>query len=123
VAEQATVKFPSKFQETFIASLKFWGPERYEHPWQLALERILIGSGASALTTSFVEPSPHPDGCLFWRPLYREGDLAYVQNQMLFFNSEQSVFGRSAMEVNAARETCDFGRLEDFQMGHFGTEY
>jgi hypothetical protein len=78
------------YSETFIASLAYWTHEQYERHWMIALDRIVSAEGRSALITSFVEP--RTEGFLLWWPLYRDGDLVYIQNHILFFDQLSKPF-------------------------------
>ena len=70
--------------ETFTSSLMRWTRANYERHWIAALRRLTNGGDRSALITSYIDPVA--DGFLIWWPLYRSGDVIYVQNQMLFFD-------------------------------------
>jgi hypothetical protein len=76
--------------ETFVSSLVCWGRVGYERQWDAAIQRLLAGAAVSALITSYVEPSM--SNHLMWWPLYREGKVVYVQNQMLFFDQLNAQF-------------------------------
>jgi len=99
-----------EFQETFIASLFFWSRTQYEQHWRTALERIIAGATQSALITSYAEPPANVTGddYLVWWPLYREGDLVYVHNQLLFFRQLSRPFSvEHPWESIGERETVD----------------
>jgi hypothetical protein len=83
-----------EFHETFIASLFFWSRTQYEHHWRTALERIVGGATQSALIASYVEPPATLIGeeFLVWWPLYREREVVYVQNHLLFFGQLSNPF-------------------------------
>ena len=74
-----------EYFETFTASLVFWSHEQYKKQWRTALRKIVDGESRSALITSFAEPKEGE--FLFWWPLYREGEIVYVQNQILLFEN------------------------------------
>jgi contact-dependent growth inhibition (CDI) system CdiI-like immunity protein len=76
--------------ETFVSSLVCWGRVFYERHWDAATRRLLTGATRSALITSYVEPGL--SNRLIWWPLHREGDVVYVQNQMLFYDQLSSRF-------------------------------
>src|SRR5581483_2910236 len=74
-------------RETFITDLSHWNRTQYEQHWIRALQRLLGDATHSVLITSYSPPRPQPtpEDFLVWWPLYRERDVVYVQNQLLFF--------------------------------------
>jgi hypothetical protein len=72
------------FCETFVASLACWDQIQYAQHWASAVSRIMEGQERSALVTSFLEPSLSHH--LVWWPMYRDRDVVYIQNQLLFFD-------------------------------------
>jgi CdiI N-terminal domain len=55
----------------------------YERQWQKACERIIAGEEKSALIVSHV--SPPASEFLVWWPLYRDGEIVHVRNELLFY--------------------------------------
>jgi hypothetical protein len=83
------------FNETFIASLSDWPPDRYRRQWLEAAERLVTGESKSAFVSSFVSPR---DGMYFvWWPCYRVGEIVYVQNQLRFYEQLPSPFHENAL--------------------------
>jgi hypothetical protein len=72
------------FEEVFEASLSFWTPEDYERHWKAALKILLEGTDKSCLITSMYDPKTA--NFLFWWPLYRNDQIVYIRNQILFFD-------------------------------------
>jgi len=70
------------YEEGFESSISFWSVQDYERSWRVSLERILRLASTSCLITSMYDPANA--NFLVWWPLYREGDLVYIQNQILF---------------------------------------
>lgn len=92
------------YSETFVAILHYWTPAQYAWQWETALRRIIEGRDRSALITSYVEAAP--ERFLFWWVLYRENDIVYIQNQMLFFDQLDKAFSvEHPWESVGARET------------------
>jgi len=78
------------FNETFIASLSEWTPERYALQWKEAAQRLVNGESRSAFVTSFVPPDK--SFYFVWWPCYRIGKTVCVQNQMRFYDQLPSPF-------------------------------
>ncbi len=85
------------YQDTFIADLSYWSRAQYEQQWIAAAQRLLGNASHSVMITSFVPPprAAHARDFLVWWPLYREGDVVYVQNQLLFFKQLSEPFSTS----------------------------
>jgi hypothetical protein len=73
------------FAETFVASLVSWTRDDYESQWRRACRRLLEGANESVLIASYVDPSVS-EFCTWW-PLYREGEIVHVQNQLLLYSN------------------------------------
>jgi hypothetical protein len=69
------------YTETFVASLVCWSPDQYEQQWRDACQRLLDGASGSALITSYVDPSVSE--FLVWWPLYRDGPVVHVRNELV----------------------------------------
>src|SRR5689334_3650690 len=82
------------YRDTFITDLSVWNRTQYEQQWIAAVQRLLANATHSVLITSYVPPpiQPTPEDFLVWWPLYREGDVVYVQNQLLFFRQLPNPF-------------------------------
>jgi hypothetical protein len=72
------------FRERFEASVEFWSKSNYRSHWKKSIRRIIDMHGKSCLITSLTDPKSA--NFLFWWPIYRIGDFAYFQNQVLFFD-------------------------------------
>ena len=72
------------YTETFIASLVCWNPAQYEQHWREACQRLVHGQQDSALICSYVESSMSE--FLVWWPLYRDGQIIHVQNELLIYS-------------------------------------
>ena len=68
-------------EERFLVPLSYWQPIDYEKHWRDALQRILAGEKTSCLITSMYDPSLA--NFIVWWPMYRVGELIFVQNQIL----------------------------------------
>lgn len=73
-----------EFSERFESPLGFWLKEDYQHSWRDALSRLVGGAEKTALFTAMHDPAFA--NYLTWWPLYREFDIVFVHNQLLFLN-------------------------------------
>jgi hypothetical protein len=73
------------YVETFIASLVNWTRSQYEMHWLNACQRMIDGETQTVLITTYVEPSISE--FLMWWPLYREGDIVHVRNEILIYET------------------------------------
>lgn len=87
------------FSERFILPIVWWSPEEYEQQWQEGLDRIHYAS-TSCLITS-VELSIHSPLINRW-VLYKESDIVYVQNELLFGKFYKETFNDEPFNL----ETC-----------------
>ena len=71
-----------QFEEVFESSLEYWAPDQYETQWYSAVSRVLDKRRDACLITSVTDPKTA--NFLFWWPIYVCGDLAIIQNQVLF---------------------------------------
>ena len=79
-----------EYSETFIASLVNWSVAQYQQHWEDALQRIVEERRDSALITSYVRPDLAE--FLIWWPLYLEGELVYVRNELLLYSQLSKPF-------------------------------
>lgn len=70
--------------EKFEPDLSFWKPSDYINHWGKSIFRIVNGKNKSCLITSV--SNPETSNFLFWWPLYRVGNLVFIQNEILFFD-------------------------------------
>lgn len=79
------------FTETFLMDLSFWTVDEYRQSWREALNELestdkatscLVSSITDPVTSSFIS-------C--W-PLYRDGELVYVQNSIIFLDELDEPF-------------------------------
>lgn len=78
------------YVESFVASLAEWSMADYERQWHLGCERIVAGEEKSALIVSCV--SPPVSEYLVWWPLYRDGEIVHVRNELMFYGQTKSPF-------------------------------
>ena len=78
------------FKEGFYSSLLHWSRAQYEDQWSNAVRDLLNGSVRSALITNFLRPDAASN--LEWWPMFREGEIVYLQNHLLFFDQLESPF-------------------------------
>lgn len=74
-----------KCEEEFLANLSLWGKPDYQSHWTSELRSILEGSPKAALVVSYDDPSA-ASNMEIWR-VYREGEWAHFQNQLLPYTS------------------------------------
>ncbi len=67
--------------EEFRSAIGYWSSDDYRQQWIRAVGVVLADDARAALITS-IEGLPG-SGALDWWPMYREGDLVYVQFQLL----------------------------------------
>ncbi|WP_422368787.1 hypothetical protein [Pelagibius sp.] len=106
-----------EFRESFHASLSYWGRDRYLTQWREALERLIKGAPRSALVTSM--HSPATTNLIRWWPLYRIGDNAHFQEQVLFMNQLEQPFEEADLyRLVPPRETTseDSERLSEWAL-------
>jgi hypothetical protein len=77
-------------RERFEASLEFWTLSDYRSHWQRSIQRIADRHDKSCLITSLTEPKSA--NFLQWWPIYRIGERAHFQNQILFLNEIRGGF-------------------------------
>lgn len=82
------------FNETFIVSLVSWTRDEYESQWFRACQRLLEGAGESALVSSYVAPSESK--FFMWWPLYREGEVVHVRNELVPYSQLETPFSAEA---------------------------
>ena len=78
------------YTETFVASLVCWTPARYEQHWREACQRLVGAEQESALISSYVE-SPMSEFLVWW-PLYRDGQVVHVRNELVIFSQLSKPF-------------------------------
>jgi len=83
------------YSEDFFASAEFWRREDYLESWKRSLAEGLQGGGRCALIASINDPVS--SNFLFYWVIYLEGDVAYVQNGVLFINELPVTFDPSAI--------------------------
>jgi len=78
------------YAETFVSSLVCWTAADYQRQWLEACERLVGGESVSALIVSYVNPALSE--FLVWWPLYRDGDVVHVQNELLIYEQVPTPF-------------------------------
>jgi len=71
--------------EEFLANLSLWGKSDYESHWARELKTLLEGNQKVALVVSYNDPHP-ASNMEIWR-VYRDGELAHFQNQILWYST------------------------------------
>lgn len=70
--------------EYFDAPIGYWGADDYRASWSAGLRRIADGARISCLVVSMIDPET-ANFVEVW-PLYRDGDVVHVQNQLIFLD-------------------------------------
>lgn len=74
-----------QFCKTFRMSLSFWSTDDYRRSWERALRALTCDERAvSCLISSITDPES--SNFIFCWPLYREGEVVYVQNSLMFLD-------------------------------------
>ncbi len=102
------------FQETFSASLSYWNAGQYRRHWLKAATRLVGMETTSCLITSMFDPAIA--NFIIWQPMYRRGDIVYIQNQILFLEEQPKPFNeRDPFSSVAGRETSgEDGKLSEW---------
>ena len=82
------------FRENFAASLYQWSKADYEAQWRNAIRTLLEGS-KSALMVHYVSPE-FADNFEWW-PMYRVGDVVYLQNHLPWYDQLPGPFSPENM--------------------------
>jgi hypothetical protein len=72
------------YQEKFASSLKLWSVDEYRRQWRSALKEIIEGVGKSQSALITLAGDVQSNISITCWPLYRDGDVVYVQNRFLF---------------------------------------
>jgi hypothetical protein len=73
------------FTETFVVPLGFWDESDYRRSWRRAFEVLDdAADSTSCLMTSVTDPR-ESDFIVCW-PMYRAGEVVYIQNAMIFLD-------------------------------------
>jgi hypothetical protein len=79
------------FTETFPMDLCFWSVDEYRVSWERALRELERAEAAtSCLIASITDPAV--SNFVWCWPLYREGDVVYVQNSIVFLDGLDEPF-------------------------------
>lgn len=71
------------FTESFRVPLGFWRESDYRRSWQQAFEHLEVDRHAvSCLMTSMTDPAS--SNFLSCWPMYRDGEVVYIQNAIIF---------------------------------------
>ncbi|TQJ97611.1 hypothetical protein [Achromobacter sp. SLBN-14] len=73
-----------EYTEDFLASVDFWSRDDYLRSWKRSLSEGLCGGERCALITSMHDPAS--SNFLFYWAIYFEGEVAYLQNSVLFLS-------------------------------------
>lgn len=90
-AKNARISIGS-FNEVFSVPLSYWTEKEYEQQWIAGLDRIVLES-----TSCFVTGMRDPENAnfIFIWSMYREGEMVYFQNNILFLDELGEPFDES----------------------------
>jgi hypothetical protein len=83
-------------EEEFLANLSTWGKSEYKAHWTRQLRALLEGNPKVALVVSYGDPKV-ASNIEIWR-IYREGEWAHFQNQLLAYSNLPDNFEVSKIE-------------------------
>ncbi|WP_286900114.1 hypothetical protein [Achromobacter sp. UBA2119] len=78
------------YSEVFFASADYWSRDDYLENWKRSLAEGFLGEGHCALITSM--HNPVSSNFVFYWAVYFEGEVAYVQNSVLFLSDLHEEF-------------------------------
>ena len=70
-------------KEGFRSGLSYWSIAQYEKHWHEAVTRLVMGAESSALITDLPLSSSAND-VINWWPMWREDEIVYIHEQLLF---------------------------------------
>lgn len=83
------------FTETFTVPLGFWDESDYLRSWRRAFEVLNANPhSTSCLMTSMTDPG-NSNFLACW-PMYREGEVVYIQNAIIFLDQIEGPFDLDA---------------------------
>lgn len=74
-----------KSEEEFLANLSLWSKSDYQSHWARQLKALVEGTSKVALVVSYDDPKA-ASNMEIWR-VYRNGEWAHFQNQLLPYSS------------------------------------
>jgi len=77
-------------RERFCSSLHQWSKEQYENQWRQAISSLLGGGAKVALIVEYL--SRDIASKLEWWPMYKQGEIVYLQNQLFFYDQVPKPF-------------------------------
>lgn len=88
-----------KHKESFYIPVEWWTLEDYERQWKEGLERIKTRD-TSCLVTAIYDPRKRP--FIEWWLLYKEGNIIYIQNQIVL----EEIYSQLIGDKSFTSETC-----------------
>lgn len=82
-----------RHKEITEVPLQYWRREQYRQQWQSALDRIVSGQPTACLITGMYDPKSA--NFIMWWPMWREGEIVYIQNQILFMDKIRANFNEN----------------------------
>lgn len=104
-------------KEEFLANLSLWAKSDYESHWRDELKALIEGNPKVALVVSYEDPKA-ASNLEIWR-VYRDGERAHFQNQLLWYSSLPKGFEVSQMSryiEDRAITSADGGRISEWDI-------
>lgn len=103
-------------------SADYWNAERYAQSWRTSFAVLLSGEAARSCFVSSITDPENSNFIMIW-PLYRQGDLVFIRNSILFLEELREPFSslepwrsvgpREAVDENGDRVSEWSCRLDD----------
>jgi hypothetical protein len=106
-----------KSEEEFLANLSLWSKPDYQSHWRRELKALVDGSSKIALVVSYDDPKASYN-MEIWR-VYRSGEWAHFQNQLLFYSSLPDGFDVSEISCyiqDRATTTANGDRISEWNV-------
>lgn len=98
------------FEEKFIAPTSWWSCKDYEKQWKEGLERIYTHDFSCLITVAQLSPkAPLVDRWI----LYKEHDIVYVQNDLVFGNFYRETFNEEPFNLKTCYKYVEPRELKD----------
>ncbi len=104
-----------RFSERFSSGIGFWKRKDYEAQWTEGVARLLQGYRRSALITDISRP---PTANFFvWWPMWREGEVVFVQNHLFLMSRLRGPFHLANPYVHVGRRRTESseGRISEWR--------
>ena len=80
------------FREPIIIPVSYWSEQDYKKQWLGALYEILSSNNSSTALIVSMHDTKMTDSHIVTWPMYREGEIIYIQNRILFLEESTKYF-------------------------------